>query len=110
MEVEHRDRRLSLATYLVQGLLHQEQREEAKVAATTHRQFQPEQVEPDRRQFEDLMPKTNRTEWPARGVRDPVAIMAHRVDRRIIAQAVLGENIEGPRRLADNAERRRSIA
>src|SRR5262245_48194039 len=36
--------------------------------------------------------------------------MPHRIDRRVVAEAVLGEDIEGPCSLADDAERRRPVA
>ena len=45
----------------------------------------------------------------SRCIRDPIAIVVHGVNGRIIEQPLLDKDVECPGRLADDAERRRPV-
>src|SRR5271166_3290014 len=110
MEVEHRGSTVRVAPRAQECQFHERKWEQPKVPSSAHGDVHSSDAQGRRRDLKDLVPSTlchERTPWC---IPYPVAIMADWVDRGIVEQSHLPENIQGPRRLAHQAEGRRAVS
>ena len=89
---------------------HERKWEQPKVPSSTHGDVHSSDAQGRWRNLKDLVPSTLCHEQTPWCIRYPVAIMADRVDRGIVEQSHLSENIQRPCRLANQAEGRRAVS
>jgi len=109
--VEVQDRRLAVAGEPSQPPAEDRRRQESQVRAAGERQAHGADVERGQRELADREAVAQaQLDGALVEVADAVAVVAHREDRGVEAEALLGEDLERPQRARRDREARRAIA